>query len=233
MPRLPNVPVPTVLIPRTEVPRRRPTPALTPSPSPSPSPSARAKVKQEIRAVHKKIELAARSFYEVGTQLNTWKRTQSWRALSSASVRGDFKAFVTTQVTMPYSTASRLMTVADAYPKSIAVKLGVEKAFQLVRYARRTDTQAAALANADARLGSPPTPVSELSAEDIEWLVTSLRMSDARTAAPKATREDKRVARVFARRFTSELGVDPDVRIDKKRNKLCLELDLDLARGAI
>jgi hypothetical protein len=35
------------------------------------------------------------------------------------------------------------------------------------------------------------------------------------------------------RRFTSELGVDPAVPIDRKRNKLCLELDLDLARSAI
>jgi hypothetical protein len=53
------------------------------------------------------------------------------------------------------------------------------------------------------------------------------------TTAPKATREDKRVAKVFARRITAELGVDPDVHIDEKRNKLCLEVDLDLARQAI
>jgi hypothetical protein len=89
------------------------------------------------------------------------------------------------------------------------------------------------LVRRDAELGSPPTPISKLSASDIEWLVTSLRMSEARAAAPKATREDKRVAKVFARRITAELGVDLDARIDKKRNKLCLELDLDLARGAI
>lgn len=134
---------------------------------------------------------------------------------------------------MPYSTASRLMTIAEEYPKSVAAKLGIEKAYQLVRYARVTNAQALTLVRRDARLGSPPTAVSELSAQDIEWLVTSLRMTEARAAAPKATREDKRVAKVFARRFTNELGVDPDVSIDKKRNKLCLELDLDLARGAI
>jgi hypothetical protein len=229
MPRLPNITLPNIPLPITTVPRRRPIPPLTPAPSRS----ARAKLKREIGAVQKKIELAARSFYEVGVQLNTWKKTQSWRALSSASARGDFRAFVVTQVSMPYSTASRLMTVADAYPKSVATKLGIEKGFQLARYARLADAQALTLVRRDAELGSPPTPISKLSASDIEWLVTSLRMSEARAAAPKATREDKRVAKVFARRITAELGVDLDARIDKKRNKLCLELDLDLARGAI
>lgn len=239
MPRLPNVTLPITPLPRGDSPRRRPTPPLAPSPSPSTSPStsrsARAKLKAEIRATAKKLELATRSFYEVGAQLNTWKKTQAWRALSSTATAtrgGDFKAFVTANV-MPYSTASRLMRVAQEYPKSVATKLGIEKGFQLARYARLANDKALTLVRRDARLGTPPTPVSELSAQDIEWLVKSLRMSDARAAAPKATRDDKRVARVFARRFTSELGVDADVSIAKKRNKLRLELDLDLARSAI
>lgn len=226
MPRLPNINVPLTPLRDSEARRRRPTPRLRPTPSPS----ARATLKQEIRTLRKKMELAARSFYEVGAQLNVWKKKQTWRALTPESK--DFKAFVVAHV-MPYSTASRLMTIADAYPKSMAAKLGVEKAYQLVRYARIADTQALMLVRSDARLGTPPTPVSELSAQDVEWLVTSLRMSDARAAAPKATRDDKRVAKVFARRFTSKLGVDADVSIDKKRNKLRLELDLDLARSAI
>lgn len=227
MPRLPNIPIPTVPLPGTGGTRRRPTPPL---PTPPPSRSARAKLKRELRLVQKKIEVATKTFYEVGVQLNVWKKTQSWRALSSS---GDFKTFVVTHVAMSYSRANRLMTVAEEYPKSVAAKLGIEKGFQLVRYARLADTQALALVQRDAGLGSPPTPISELSAQQIEGLVLSLSSGAARAAAPKPTREDKRVARVFARRITAELGVDLDAHVDKKRNKLCLEVDLDLAREAI
>jgi hypothetical protein len=85
--------LPKLTLPRTELPRRRPTPPL----APSPSRSARATLKREIREVQKKIEFAARTFYEVGVQLNAWKKTQSWRALSPASGE-DFKTFVTAHV---------------------------------------------------------------------------------------------------------------------------------------
>jgi hypothetical protein len=228
----PLIPLRDIRRPDVEVPRRRrlasrPIPA--PARAPVPSRTARVKLKREISVILKKVAAATRSFYEVGAQLNTWKKTQSWRALSEG---GDFKSFVAAHV-MPYSTAARLLSVAEMYPKSVAVKLGIEKAFQLGRYAKLTNATALSLVQRDAGLGSPPRKVSELSAKEIKGLVAGLMMSSARSAVPKVTRADKQLARVFAQRFTEELGVDLDVRVDKKRNKLCLELDLDQARGAI
>lgn len=221
---MPDFPLPNIPRPTPRVPRRRPLPDLPPAPSRS----ARAKLKREVSAARKKVRVATEAFYDVGTQLNAWKKSKSWRALGN----DNFKSFVRAHV-MPYSTAARLMGIAATYPKAMATKLGIEKANQLRLYAKLVDSPAKVLAQRDAKLGNPGRRISELSAQDIEGLVAGLRMSAARSAAPKVTRDDKRVARIVGRRFEAELGVDMDVRIDKKRNKLCLELDLDQARDVV
>ena len=179
--------------------------------------------------LRKRVAAAEQTFFDAGVQLNAWKKDKAWRLLDHAN----FKEFVTAKI-MPYRTAARLMAIAAHYPKRAAMRLGIEKSYQLLRYGEQAGTPASQLAARDSKIGtSPARRVSELTGEQIQGMTAALRMGEARRAIPKVSREDRRVARVFERRFVDTWGVDPVLTIDKKRGVYRLEVPIDVMKAQV
>lgn len=217
MPRRPLLAVPNLPLPRPEIPTPRPAPRSRPAPS------LRAKTKRTIARIHKGIRSADKHFYAVGKELLTLDRP----AVLAAYGESTFRAFLNAHV-MPAHTAMRYTRVASAYDEDLALRLGVSKAFHLHQYAdaSKTRASAAALARRDAKIGTPPTKISELSAVDIQNMVRALKLGAARAAKPKATRREARVAQEAVRAVEALLGVDARVRVNKGRDVVRLELKL-------
>ena len=214
-------------IPRTQVPRTQ-IPRIPPG-GERVSRQARAKLKREVAALRKRVVAAEQTFFDVGTRLNAWKKSKAWRLLGYAN----FKEFVAAEI-MPYRTAARLMAIAGHYDKGMAVQLGIEKSYQLLRYGKQAGTPAKRLASRDAKIGSsPPRRVSELTGEQIQGLTAALRLGEARRAIPKVSPEDRRVAKKFERRFVDVWGVDPVLTIDKKRGVYRLEVPIDVMKAQL
>ena len=84
-----------------------------------------------IKRLVGRVRDVEKEFYSIGKEL---------RALDTPEVLAEFghstfREFVDARV-MAYDRAYRYMVVAEAYPKSVALKLGVEKGFHLVQYAQ-------------------------------------------------------------------------------------------------
>ena len=192
-------------------------------------PRERAKFQRDVTALRKRIVNAEQTFFEAGSQLNVWKKSKAWRLLDHAN----FKEFVAAEI-MPYRTAARLMAIAGHYDKQQALRLGIEKSYQLLRYGQQAGTPAKRLAARDSTIGSNPARrVSELTGEQIQGLTAALRLGEARRAIPKVSREDRRVAKVLERRFVDEWGLDPVVTIDKKRGVYRLEVPIDVMKAQV
>lgn len=212
---------------RVNVPRRPvPTP---PTPSPRPTRSARAGYKRQIKLLLQKLRSVESEFYAVGTALRKLDRPEVIATFGYPT----FRAFVDAEV-MPYDKAYRYMTIAGAYPKRVALSLGVEKGFHLVQYAKVAETLVTArqLVEQDSRIGTGGRRVSQLTAGDVQNLVRVMKMSAAKAEVPKATRVEKRAVRSLVSQFEDRFGVDASARIDKKKGVVRLEIKLaDLIGG--
>lgn len=217
MPRRPLITVPNISLPTTDIPRPR---RRQPAPAPS---SLRARTRRSIARIQKGIRSADKHFYAVGKELLKLDRP----AVIAAYGERTFRGFVDAHV-MPSHTAQRYMSVAKAFDEDLALRLGVTKAFHLYQYASiaKTRASAAALARRDAKIGTPPTKISDLRGVDIQNMVRALKLGAARAAKPKATKRETRVAQETVRAIEELLGVDARVRVNKGRDLVRLEVKL-------
>ncbi|MFT5355991.1 MAG: hypothetical protein ACI9KE_003213 [Polyangiales bacterium] len=183
--------------------------------------SARRTTKLRIQRIQKRFRAAEAEFYAIGKELN---------ALNTPAVLAEFnvtsfEAFVEAEV-MSYSTAKRFCRVAREFPKPLALRLGVQKAYHLARYVEAAGlrSSAATLARADAKLGD--APISKLSALELDNMVRMLRLQTAITQKPRASTKERRRARDVADRIGDLLGVDAKVRVNKGRDQVRVELKL-------
>ena len=96
----------------------------------------------------------ARDFWELGRVLAAMRNEGVATALGFASL----EALADARLGMKKSTLWKLVAVAEQLPRAEAVRLGVEKAYALVAYAKATpeDDSAAALAKGGATIDGKP-----------------------------------------------------------------------------
>lgn len=195
-----------------EVPTERP--VVPPRPRP-------LTTKQRIKRIQKRFRAADAEFYAIGKELNALNTP----AVLSAFDVTTFEAFVEAEV-MSYSTAKRFCRVAREFPKALALRLGVEKAYHLARYVEAAGlrSSAAALARDDKKLSG--SRISELSAVELDNMVRMLRLQSASAQRPRASTKEKRRARDAADRIGDLLGLDAKVRVNKARDQVRVDLKL-------
>lgn len=210
------------LAPGTDRVRRPVLPPEVSVPARAPA-SVRTRYRRAVTKLLGRVRNAEAEFYLIGAELTKLDAPAAFGALGYSS----FREFVEAEV-ISYDRAYRYMTVAAAYPKAVAVSLGVEKGFHLVQYTRvaKTRQSAKALVARDARLGADGERVSELSGVEMAELVKGARLGEAKAAAPKASSREKKAAQQLGFQFEERFGVDARVRVDKKRDLVRIEISL-------
>lgn len=224
MPDRPRIPSPGVpRVPR--VPRSPGTGSARPGVGSAPRRGAtsRASYAKLIKRLVARVRAVDAEFYSIGKELLALDTPEVLTVFGHST----FREFVDARV-MSYDRAYRFMVVAEAYPKSMALSLGVEKGFHLVQYAEvaRARFTARDLAERDSRLGASRRRVSELSARDVQNLVRVAKMTRARAAKPRPTTREKRAVSRLGREFEERFGVDATVRVDKARDVVRIEVKL-------
>jgi len=127
-------------------------------------PSGREYAERLVQSVIGRKARIAEQFYAMGVELGELARPQCYRALGF----GSFVELIEGRKVVSRMTALRLMSVAEAFPRELAVELGLDKAYALVRYAEATPVAdvARVLAERDAIVGGKG--VREASTREIE-----------------------------------------------------------------
>jgi hypothetical protein len=125
--------------------------------------------------------------------------TALWK--SAGRDQGRFDRFVTERLGLPRTKAWKWMAVARALPEHVAARLGPERAYALVVYARRTGLDAAMLAANDGPIDG--RPLSETSLRELAAATTRARHAAPPTAAAK---ERRATVRAVTRRLAT-IGV--------------------------
>jgi hypothetical protein len=105
-------------------------------------------------------------FFEIGLALVELEKKALWKALGHAS----FAAMLGDRGLMARSQAFKLMAIARELPQRVALALGTEKSYALVRYAHATaaaDTPASLLSTGVVVIGGERRTVDVTSASDI------------------------------------------------------------------
>jgi hypothetical protein len=128
-----------------------------------PGGSGREVAEKLVQSVIARRLRIAEQFYGMGVELRELARREMFGALGYAS----FGELLDGRKIINRMTALRLISVVEAFPRELATKLGVDKAYALVRYAEATPAPdvARVLAVQDALVGGKR--VSEVSAREI------------------------------------------------------------------
>ncbi|MBW2461789.1 MAG: hypothetical protein JRH11_09090 [Deltaproteobacteria bacterium] len=172
-------------------------------------------------------ERIAEDFYEIGLNLQKLSRSQVYRAMGYDS----FDALLTGRRLMARVQAFKLITVVEAYPKAIALSLGVEVGYALVRFTAATPAPDVArrLAQSNAMIDGKRVK---------SMTVADLRNATKRvTAAPRPTDADTRHARGIARTLQAMMrrrgAPSATVRAERQGAKWKLRVELDLDEGEV
>jgi hypothetical protein len=214
---LPRLRPPIVRIPRVTNP--------VPSEGPRPAPRTPARdLRRKVSRLRKRYQQLEGSFYDFAVELRTLNKPEVLRLFQAAT----FTEFIEDNI-MPVSTAHRWMQVSKAYTKPVALKLGIYRAYHLLRYTKVKGLRATAqeLAARDAKIGSPPKRISEYSGRQLQLLVTQARLQAGRDAIPGITRVQQQAVKRFKRTFEDRFGFAPKSRINMKRGVVEFEVPMD------
>jgi hypothetical protein len=95
---------------------------------------AARRAEELIAEIHRKKELVAESFVDIGEALLELDKKKLWAAVGYASLT----ELLTARDLMGRSQAFKLMAVVRSLPRRQALALGPEKAYALIRYAHAT-----------------------------------------------------------------------------------------------
>ena len=98
-------------------------------------PTARERADAAIASIREAKAQCDGEYFEIGKALLALAKPSIWRDLYAAS---SLREFLDDYV-MPHSSADRLMTIARSYSKPLALKIGLERSFQLARLAEADD----------------------------------------------------------------------------------------------
>lgn len=218
--RRPGIPRPGVSRPRPRPPVRVPTPRLPEVEVVVPTKVAQAEdLIADIRERKARIQ---DDFYEIGVALSTLSARRYYQALGYSS----FDDLLRARRLVGRMQALKLMAVAQAYPKKLALDLGVEKGYALIRYTAETPALDVARDLATSNVTIAGQRVREMSATDLREATKRVK------AGPPPRDEDAKAARRVARRLQRKLrdegAKSAKVRAHLEGSKWHLRVDLEL-----
>lgn len=190
--------------------------------------AGRRRVGEELIAdIAERRKRIAQDFYEIGVSLQRLSQKRVYAGLGFNS----FDALLKGRKIMSGVQAMKLIAVTEAYPKALALHLGVEVGYALVRYTAATPAADVAmrLASSNAIIGGKRIN---------EMTVAHLRNETKRlTAAPRPSDAETRHARGLARtlqRILRRKGAPSAVvRAERTGGKWKLQVEVDLDEGEV
>lgn len=193
----------------------------------SPAPVAKPAVQAEglVRDIAKRRARIAEDFYEIGVALEKLSKPKLYKSLGYVS----FEKLLQARRVMSRVQAVKLISVAQAYPKKLALRLGVEKGYALIRYTAATPAVDVAriLASANALVGGKR--VLQLSAKELRDETKRL------TSGPAPSDEDvkaaRRSARELQRRLRAKGAKSAKVRAERDGARWKLQIEVDASEA--
>lgn len=181
------------------------------------------RVEQTIATIHEQLRLSNARYWDVGKALLSLRKPEIWQLYAETTYRGFLEEHV-----MPYSTARRMLTVAETYPKEMAEEIGHERGYQLARLARadvRIKKNARQLWATNAKLSGKR--VRSMSAAEIERLVRGALLRSGKTKRPEPTEEEAEAYSALQAKFAARLELEAEFDLDLKNRTVRIELSLD------
>ena len=163
-----------------------------------PTEAARLRAEKLVDDVKRRKKRIASDFYEMGQALLELSEPAHYEALGYAS----FDELLQKRRLMSRMQAHKLVEVAGAYPKRLALKLGIEKAYLLTRYTAATPAADLARALATRNVSIDGTPVMDATIADLR-AATKRVAGGGSAAVPPALRAAKKKARTIQRELRS------------------------------
>ena len=179
------------------------------------------RVDRQLAEIAARLENVDTQYWEIGQALVALDEPEVWAAFGERS----YRAFLEEHV-MPFSTARRLITVAQRYTKAIAKAIGLERGWQLDRLARldpKIKRSPQQLWQRNAKLGSKKKPVRQMTGAEIEALVRGAQLRSAKSTIPKPTPAMKQAVKAYK----SNLPYEADVDLDLKKGRVRITVDLE------
>ena len=148
-----------------------------------------------VADVKRRKKRIASDFYEMGQSLAKLSEPERYRALGYDS----FEDLLQGRKLMGRMQAHKLVEVARAYPKPLALQLGIEKAYLLTRHVVATPAAdvAADLARRNVRIGG--TRVRDLTADELRAATRRVRTGGSAERESTVLRAAKKKARAIQR----------------------------------
>lgn len=222
-PLRPRVLQPTKKPPKTPSTTRKPTKNTPKKPT-----TAKERADAAIAAIRAAKADNDASYYALGKALLKLRKPAIWKLYAAAT----FREFLDDNV-MPHSTAQRMITIAEKYPKTLALKIGLERSFQLARLARidpEITEPPAQLWRQNAELGGKP--VRTMSAAELERLVSAAvvkkRLAEGRKTTPRASQSDKSAIAQFESDWADVFGdLGAVIRFNPRNRTVRIEFHVD------
>ena len=186
--------------------------------------SLKQQVDATIASIHEELRTSSARYWDIGRALISLRQPEIWRLYAETTYRGFLEEHV-----MPFSTARRMITVAETYSQPIAEAIGHERGYQLARLARidrKIKKSAEQLWKTNAKLSK--RRVRDMSAADIERLVRGAVLRSNKSRRPKPAEEEKqaydRMKTAFQKAFKD---LEADFDLDLRKRKIRIELNLD------
>lgn len=186
--------------------------------------SLKAQTERTIAEIQTHLRAAEVTYYDIGRALLSLRKPEIWQLYAETS----FKGFLNEHV-IPYSTALRMITVAESYTKPIALEIGQERGFQLARLTRHDRKYAkkkpADLWTRNAKLGKKRVKAMT-GAEIAELVKLAIMRSKPKQKPPTASEEEQEVYEELIESWEERLGHAADFDLDLKKGVIRIEVEL-------
>ncbi len=169
--------------------------ARRPAAFPVPGKGRREEAERLVQSILLRRRRIAEEFYAMGLELRELSRPEIYKVLGHAS----FGELLEKRKIVNRMTALRLISVVEALPIGAAIKLGLEKAYALVRYVEATPAADVAkdIFMRDALVGGKP--ISEATVREIVEATKQVRGERPRDSRDPDAKEARGAARVLQR----------------------------------
>lgn len=202
-------------------------PGLLTTPAVVRAPNARRQAEALVVDVQKRKGRIASDFYEIGVDLKKLSEPRLYRALGYQT----FDDLLRAKQLCSRIQAWKLIEVVEAFPKAQAIKLGVEMAHAVVRYAAATPAPdvARALARSNARVEG--RKIRELTVRELQAATRRVRAGGP--ASDEGGKEARKVARQVQKSLRAKGAKQAKVRARQTRGRWWLDLELPLENADV
>lgn len=203
--------------------------------SPARALTLKERTDQTIADIRAHLGGAEATYYDVGRALVSLRDPEIWKLYAETSFKGFLNAHV-----IPYTTAVRMIVVAESYSRDMALELGQERGFQLARLAKhhpkfaKQKLQPAQLWARNVELGNKR--VKRMTGAEIAEHVklAIMRAKAKKKKPPEPTDEDAQLYEELYEDLIEDwqelLGHEADFELDLEREVVRIEVDLAYLR---